>query len=110
MSQKFGLKSKTIDAINRVFGEFPKIRRVVIYGSRALGSYRNASDIDLTIIDENLDFQEFLLIESMLDELLLPWKTDLSQLRKITNPELIDHIMRVGQDFYVREALNDNPE
>jgi predicted nucleotidyltransferase len=103
MSLTFGLKCETIEAINRVFGEFPKIRRAVIYGSRALGNYRNESDIDLTLVDENLDFQEFLLIESMLDELLLPWKIDLSQLRKITNPDLKDHIMRVGQNFYVRE-------
>lgn len=105
MSLKFGLKADTIEAINRVFGEFPKIRRVVIYGSRVLGNYRNASDIDLTLIEEDLSFNDIMKIEVMLEDLLLPWKIDLSQLRKITNPELIDHIIRVGQEFYVHETL-----
>jgi hypothetical protein len=37
-----------------------------------------------------------------LDDLLLPYKIDLSLLREIDNPQLLDHIDRVGQVFNQR--------
>jgi len=37
-----------------------------------------------------------------LDDLLLPYKIDLSLYRQIENDDLIDHIQRVGIDFYRR--------
>ena len=38
-------------------------------------------------------------IENELDELLLPYKIDLSLMQKIESRELIDHIRRVGVVF-----------
>lgn len=45
---KFGLKDETIEHVHDVFSRFPQIEEVIIYGSRAKGTYRNGSDIDLT--------------------------------------------------------------
>jgi hypothetical protein len=42
-------------------------------------------------------------IEIKIDDLLLPYKIDLSQKRKISDPELINHINRCGLEFYRRE-------
>jgi predicted nucleotidyltransferase len=39
-------------------------------------------------------------IENELDDLLLPYKIDLSIFENISNPDLIDHINRVGIIFY----------
>ena len=39
-------------------------------------------------------------IENELDDLLLPYKIDLSLHHALDNPELIDHIRRVGLVFY----------
>jgi hypothetical protein len=39
-------------------------------------------------------------IETELDDLLLPYKIDLSAFKTISNPDLIDHINRVGIVFY----------
>jgi hypothetical protein len=33
---------------------------------------------------------------------MLPYKIDLSQKKQIGNPDLVDHINRVGQVFYER--------
>jgi predicted nucleotidyltransferase len=97
----FGLKQQHIDAVCTCFAEFPAIREVVIYGSRAKGNYRNGSDIDLTIIDNNnLSLSDIICLENTIDDLMLPYKFDLSLKRKITNPDLIDHINRVGKIFY----------
>jgi len=100
----FGLEQKHINKINSIFSDYPSIEKVIIYGSRAKGNNKKGSDIDLTIIDRNLSFTELMEIENRLDDLLLPYKIDLSQKRKISNPDLLDHIERVGKVFYVKSA------
>ena len=78
------------------------IGSVVIYGSRAKGNFKVGSDIDLTIIENSISFPKFLEIENTLDDLLLPYKIDLSLKRKISNVDLLSHIDRVGKLFYKR--------
>ena len=97
---RFGLKESTIDSINAVFADHPQVEQVILYGSRAKGNYRRGSDIDLTIIGEGVTLSELLRIETELDDLLLPYKIDLSLLHKIQDPDLIDHIKRIGAIFY----------
>lgn len=101
---KFGLKQTTIEKINGVLSAHPQIRQVIIYGSRAKGNYRNGSDIDLTIEGEAVTLSELLKIETELDDLLLPYKIDLSLLHQIDDPDLIDHIRRVGIVFYEKTS------
>jgi predicted nucleotidyltransferase len=100
----FGLKKEDIDRINNVFAMYEGIESVFIYGSRAKGNFKVGSDIDLTIIENLLTFPMFLEIENKLDDLLLPYKIDISQKRKITNIDLLSHIDRVGKLFYERES------
>lgn len=96
----FGLKRDTVERINSVFSSHPGVQKVIIYGSRAKGNYKNGSDIDLAIIGESVDLTELLQIENELDDLLLPYKIDLSLMNKIENNDLIEHINRVGLVFY----------
>lgn len=99
---QFGLKQEDIDKINHVFTAYDGIDSVIIYGSRAKGNFKVGSDIDLTINENSLPFPKFLEIENTLDDLLLPYKIDLSLKRKITNIDLLAHIDRVGKLFYKR--------
>lgn len=99
---KFGLKDNQIEEIQAIFAAFPLVEKVILYGSRAKGSYKPASDIDLTLIGQNIDLTLQFKIETLLDDLLLPYTIDLSILNQIGNPDLIDHINRVGQVFYDR--------
>ncbi len=96
----YGLKEKHIRSLQSVFRNYESIDRVLLYGSRAKGNYRNGSDIDLTLIGSNIDFDMLLKIENELDDLLLPYKIDLSIFNKIENSDLIEHIHRVGTIFY----------
>jgi predicted nucleotidyltransferase len=77
----------------------PRIRKVFLYGSRAKGTNRENSDIDLCLDAPDLDYGSLARLETALDDLLLPWKIDLSVLQKIDNPELFDHIRRVGIEW-----------
>ncbi len=96
----FGLKNKNIDGINGVFKQHPEIEKAIIYGSRANGSYRNGSDIDLTLTGEGLNLTKLFKIENELDDLLLPYKIDLSLLHEIKNSDLLKEIETAGVLFY----------
>jgi predicted nucleotidyltransferase len=97
-----GLTAAEVDGIRAVFSKYPQIQEVLIYGSRAMGNYRPASDIDLTLIGKGIDLSLQTEIEFALDDLMLPYKFDISLFDRITNPEFIDHIHRVGKSFYRR--------
>lgn len=96
-----GLQDTVIQKICGVFLKFPIIKKVVLYGSRAKGNYKNGSDIDLTLMGES-DLNLRVLSEVMdeIDELLLPYSFDLSVFSNITDQSLIEHIKRVGVVFY----------
>lgn len=99
----YGLDTQDIEAINKVFSKHPEIENAVLYGSRAKGNYRNDSDIDLTLEGEKITLSQLFQIETELDDLLLPYKIDLSLYHKIENPDFIEHIKRVGVVFYKKE-------
>lgn len=100
----YGLDTEDIEAINKVFSKHPEIETAVLYGSRAKGNYRNDSDIDLTLKGEQITLSQLFEIETELDDLLLPYKIDLSIYHKIENPDFIEHIDRVGIIFYKNET------
>ncbi len=97
---QFGLNQEDRDKINQVFAAYAAIDSVIVYGSRAKGNFKAGSDIDLSIIENSITFPELLEIENALDDLLLPYKIDLSLKRKITNADLVSHIDRLGKIFY----------
>ena len=101
---RYGLTEDAIARIKAVFAACPEIERVVLYGSRAKGTQRNGSDIDLTIEGEAMSPSQLLRIENALDDLLLPYKMDISLLHWIDNPDLLAHIRRVGQVFYEKKV------
>jgi predicted nucleotidyltransferase len=76
------------------------VKQAILYGSRAKGNYRHGSDIDWCLVGETLTLTQLLKIENEMDDLLLPYKIDLSRLHALDNPELMEHIQRVGVVFY----------
>ena len=98
--EMFGLKQKHIEKINSIIVKYPEVQKVILYGSRAKGNYKNGSDIDLTMVGTSLELTTQFRIENELDDLLLPYGIDLSILSQISNPDLVDHINRVGKIFY----------
>lgn len=96
----YGLKESQIQQILSIFSKFKEIEKAILYGSRAKGNYKPASDIDLVLIGDALNLTVLNQIELALDDLYLPNVFDLSILHQIANPDLIDHINRVGIVLY----------
>jgi type I restriction enzyme S subunit len=103
ISAKSGLNQNIINQINNIFAKYPQIKKVMLYGSRAKGNYKKGSDIDLSMLGEDLTYKIQLDVFDDLDELLLPYKIDLSVFDYLDNANLRDHIERVGVVFYERE-------
>ncbi|WP_339924627.1 nucleotidyltransferase domain-containing protein [uncultured Cyclobacterium sp.] len=98
-----GLTKDEITSISAVFSRYQQVEEVLIYGSRAMGNYKPASDIDLTLIGKDIDFSLQTQIEFDLDDLMLPYKFDVSVYNRITNPKFLDHINSVGKEIYNRK-------
>ena len=96
---KFGLTDETISKINQVFTNFDQVQKAILYGSRAKGNYKNGSDIDLVLEGVELDHSTMNKIALSLDDLLLPYSFDLSNLEEIGDSDLLEHIKRVGVVF-----------
>lgn len=100
--QLYGLPNSAIEALHNIFHQYPEIDVVKLYGSRAKGNYRLGSDIDLCIQAPNLGLHDLFKIDNDIDDLLLPWKVDLSLWHQIDNHELLEHINRLGVYFYIK--------
>ena len=101
-SQAIGLPDAALTAIRQVLVSHPEVEAAILYGSRALGRHRPASDIDLTLIGTAISAASLARIDADLDDLLLPWMIDLSCLDSIHHPGLLAHIERAGVELYRR--------
>ena len=95
-----GLNDSDKKKIHSVLNLHPEIEKAILFGSRAKGNYKPASDIDLTLVGNDLTLTIQQKIEIELDDLLLPYKFDISIFHTITSNELVEHIERVGQVFF----------
>lgn len=94
-----GLSERELALIIDVFKETGNVSRAILFGSRAKGTARPNSDIDLAIegVENDLDLAR---LAMSLDELPLPWRFDLQRLESIASQPLKEHIGRVGIVIY----------
>ena len=100
MVNNFGLPERTINELIEFFESKPEIEKVVIYGSRAKGSYKNGSDIDFAIWSDKGTIAEILL---ELDELPTPYMFDVTNYKTLTHEGMKTSIDRDGKIFYLRK-------
>ena len=110
MTSRFGLKETAIQKIRVVLSHYPQVEKAVLYGSRAKGNYKNGSDIDLTLHGgADLTLNVLYRIMDELDDLLLPYIIDISIFSQISDPDVIEHIQRVGVIFYDKNQTIPEP-
>ena len=97
---KYGLSENIINEIIFILSKYNKIESVLLFGSRAKGNYTNGSDIDLAVKANDLTFDEFIKIQTELDQLELIYKIDFIDYAKINEPALKSHIDRDGKIIY----------
>jgi predicted nucleotidyltransferase len=100
---RFGLPEEAIQEIQGTLSLYTEVEKAILYGSRAMGTFKHGSDIDLTLVGEKLTHNLLLGIMSDLDDLLLPWMIDLSLFADLDHSGLREHIDRVGQPLFIRD-------
>ncbi|MBC8206015.1 MAG: nucleotidyltransferase domain-containing protein [Kiritimatiellales bacterium] len=98
-----GINPEELHRLGSVFEQEPNLREVILYGSRAKGTHRPGSDIDLTLKGTALTTAWLMDLSAKIDDLLLPYEVDLSIFEHIDNPDLIEHISRVGKVVFSNE-------
>ena len=88
-----------------VFRRYPNIEKVLIFGSRAKGTYSEGSDIDLAAVGDGLTFNVLMDFNIQLEELGLLYKGDVVDYNKNIGTPIGDHISRVGKPFYNKTGI-----
>lgn len=79
----------------------PETEKVIIFGSRAKGNYKPGSDIDIAL-SGNFENTPIGLLTGQINDLGLPWLTDVVAINEITNPVLLNEIEQYGVVIYQR--------
>ncbi len=96
----YGVPVKIFQSIVATIYKNKKIKKVVLFGSRAKGNYKKGSDIDIAVFSKNLSYNEFMKIKVDLAELMIPYTIDAINFSSIKNNNLIEHIKRVGKVLF----------
>jgi uncharacterized protein len=87
--------------MHAVFERHPEIAVVKLFGSRAKGTHRPESDVDLALWGD-VDALAAEAIAAELDELPLPYHYDVQAFAAIKLTALREHIERVGITIFPR--------
>lgn len=99
---RYGLPETCLKALQNIFSKFASVKEVILYGSRAKGTFREFSDIDITLVGDIKPFDYYLILQQI-DDLLLPYNVDLSIFNRLKNESLKSHIIRCGINIYTTD-------
>ncbi len=102
MNAEHGLEEITIARVVHVLAGFPEVEKAVLFGSRAKGTHKRGSDIDLALVGDKLDWRTVGRIDSALDDLPVPYRFSLIRFGQQTDPEVAAHIERAGIPLFQR--------
>lgn len=94
---KFGLNEEVYNKIEKIVKENSKYR-FKIFGSRAKGTYKNASDIDIAVF-KNVSKEDEYKIRNQFDLLDIIYKIDLVFIDENIKKEFLEEILKEGIDI-----------
>lgn len=101
----FGLYPNSYKEILSIFQKYEAIEKVIIYGSRAKGNYKEGSDIDLTLFGD-LNYDLIIKLKHEFEDSTIPYLVDISLYKDLQSETLKEHIDRVGKIFYQKTENN----
>lgn len=102
-SGRFGLSSTQLEVITATIADFPQIERAVVFGSRAMGTHKPGSDVDICVFGDAVDPQVVDELSRRLNqETTTAFAIDVLSFSAIENASLRHHIDQVGLTVYER--------
>lgn len=104
---KFGLKESLVDEIVSIIEKSKKVKKAVIFGSRARGDFKPASDIDIAVYAiSNLTSEELNGIRSKTAEIDCIYKFDIVDIDRMDKKALVENIENEGITIFQLERRN----
>jgi predicted nucleotidyltransferase len=102
---RFGLHARTLAAVHDALAGTPGLLRVWVFGSRATGRHRPASDLDLALDAPGWSGPEFAELRDKLDALGLMVRIDALHWQAVVDPVLRAEIERDRRELWPGQAL-----
>ena len=87
-----GLKEAHKQIIISIISKYPHAKGILLFGSRAINTYRSNSDIDLALVGDELTMTDIAKMQDELENTSIPYKIDLIRIKTIENQNLLNHI------------------
>ena len=108
---KYGLSEQQLTEIKDILASYDAVEEAILFGSRAIDTYKEASDVDIAIKGEKADWSLAMTIKDHLEEeTWLPFFFDVVAYSAIDNKALKKHIDCKGKVLYLRGGIIDNGE
>ena len=89
---KYGLSEKQLNELLAIVTSQPEVEQLVLFGSRALGTYKEASDIDLAIKGSKVTDKTISRLKDAFEDSDLPFFVDVVDYQAIDKPKFKAHI------------------
>jgi predicted nucleotidyltransferase len=99
-----GIPQKSLNMIIETIDKSPEIDKAAIFGSRAMGNYKNGSDVDIAIFGNKIKPEIINRLSVLLnEELPLPYYFDIVHYESLKDEKLKKHIDIHGKYIYIRQ-------
>ena len=101
---KWGLSERELSEIIQILKKFQQVREAVLFGSRVMGNFKPASDVDLAL-KGSLNFSVIAKIKSELEEnTALPYFFDVVDADAVETKAFKKHIEEFGKNIYCYDS------
>ena len=98
---KYGLFENQLKTVEEILASHPEIEEAVLFGSRAIDTFKEASDVDIALKGKKVNHKLALKLQSYFEEETdLPYFFDVASYSHIDNKKLIQHIDKEGIVIY----------
>ena len=87
-----GLSDKQQTVLIAILKNNIRVKSAYLFGSRAIGTYKENSDIDIALTGDALTLTDIADLLSQIELTTIPYKVDLLIKHKIKNSALLEHI------------------
>ena len=98
------LRDRDLAVLRRTFARFPCVREVRVFGSRATGQARRASDLDLAISAPEATAGQWLELTEALEMTSIIYEFDVVRTERASNSRLREKIAREGVPIYPEDT------